>query len=202
MPAPHAHLADAFAQLPPNLPAPVDDGAARHLPGTRLPAVVLPSTAGPAVDLSTLDRAVVFVYPMTGTPGVPLPDGWDAFPGARGCTAEVCSMRDHLAELRDAGAGEVLGLSGQAAADQRAAAERLHVPYPLLSDAEGRATRMLRLPTFELGGRTYLRRLTLVVRDGVVSHVFHPVFPPGTHADEVLAWLRTHEDAAAGPPSA
>ncbi|MFC8193337.1 peroxiredoxin [Cellulomonas sp. NPDC057328] len=201
MPAPHVPAADALAQLPPDLPAPVDDGAARHLPGARLPAVALPSTAGAAVELSALDRAVVFVYPMTGTPGVPLPEGWDAFPGARGCTAQVCSMRDHLAELRAAGAGEVLGLSGQSAADQRAAAERLHVPYPLLSDEDGAAARALRLPTFALGGRTYLRRLTLVIRGGVVEHVFHPVFPPDAHADEVVAWLRAH-DAAGGPPSA
>lgn len=195
---------DPYTRLPPDLPAPVDDGAARHLPGTRLPSVVLPSTAGGDVDLSRLGpgRAVVFVYPMTATPGVPLPDGWDAFPGARGCTAQVCSMRDQLAELRAAGAAAVLGLSGQPPAEQRAAAERLHVPYPLLSDADGRAATALALPTFSLGGRTYLRRLTLVVRDGVVEHVFHPVFPPDTHADEVLAWLRGHGDDAGGPPSA
>jgi peroxiredoxin len=178
--------------LPPDLPVPEDDGAADHLPGLALPAVALPSTAGGAVSLDGLGlhgaRTVLYVYPMTGKPGAALPEGWDAIPGARGCTPESCAFRDHYADLATAGA-DVYGLSTQNTADQAEAAERLYLPFPLLSDEEALlAAAPLRLPTFEAGGTRY-RRLTVVISDGRVEHVFYPVFPPDTHASEVLAWL-------------
>ena len=180
-------------QLPADLPVPTDDGAADHLPGLALPAVALPSTAGGAVSLDELGRdrprTVLYVYPMTGKPGAELPQGWDAIPGARGCTPESCGFRDHHADLAAAGA-DVYGLSTQSTADQAEAAERLHLPFPLLSDEDTLlAAAPLRLPTFEAGGTRY-RRLTLVIADGRIEHVFYPVFPPDTHASEVLAWLQ------------
>jgi peroxiredoxin len=128
---------------------------------------------------------------MTGTPGVDPPDGWDAIPGARGCTPENCAFRDHHADLAAAGAG-VLGLSTQVTDVQREAVERLHLPFALLSDAELQLSEALGLPTMVVEGTTMIRRLTLVVRDGRVEHVFYPVFPPDGHAVEVLAWLRGH----------
>jgi len=181
------------AVLPANLPRPVDDGAAAHLTGMSVPLVHLRSTDGDDVDLSALGdgRTVLFVYPMTATPGVPLPTGWDDVPGARGCTAQACSMRDHLADLRAAGADVVLGMSSQSPAAQLEAHDRLHLPYPLVSDEDRRAATALRLPTFELHGSTYLRRLTLVVRSGIVEKVFYPVFPPDQHAQAVAGWLRS-----------
>jgi peroxiredoxin len=179
--------------LPRDLPAPEDDGAARHLPGAAVPALALPATDGRAIALATagdLPRTVVYAYPRTGRPGeAPLVEDWDAIPGARGCTPESCAFRDHHAELRAAGA-RVLGLSTQDTAYQLEAVERLHLPFPLLSDAELRLTRALSLPTFTAAGETLLRRLTLVIRGGTVEHVFYPVFPPEGHAAEVLAWLR------------
>ena len=183
---------NSFEQLPAGLPVPVDDGAADHLRGRTLPALRLPATTGGEVELGALrGRTVLYIYPRTGVPGEPLPTGWDSIPGARGCTPEACSFRDHHAELRAAGA-EVLGLSAQPPAEQAEAAGRLHLPFPLLSDPELRLGAALDLPTFGVDGMTLYRRLTLVVDDGVIDHVFYPVFPPDGHADEVLEWLRSH----------
>jgi peroxiredoxin len=181
------------AARPADLPVPEDDGAAGHLPGLTLPPVELTSTAGGAVNLADLGRArprtVLYVYPMTGRPGVPLPDGWNEIPGARGCTPEACSFRDHHAGLAAAGA-DVYGLSTQSAADQAEAAERLKLPFPLLSDDAVRlAGPPLELPVFVAGGQRCYRRLTLIVAAGRIEHVFYPVFPPDGHAAEVLAWL-------------
>lgn len=182
--------------LPEGLPVPEDDGAADHLPGTRVPPLALPSTDGGTVDLSALPGlTVVYAYPRTGVPGEdPLVPDWDAIPGARGCTPESCGFRDHHGELAAAGA-RVLGLSTQDPAYQREAVNRLHLPFPLLSDARLELAGALGLPTFEVAGRTLLRRFTLLLDDGVVEHVWYPVFPPDTHAAAVLAFLRTARPA-------
>jgi peroxiredoxin len=179
--------------LPGDLPVPQDDGAADHLSGLQLPAVALPSTSGEHVRLDRLGhgRTVLYAYPMTGTPGVDPPDGWDQIPGARGCTPESCGFRDHHADLAHAGAG-VYGISTQTTEQQREAAERLRLPFELLSDAAHALSSAMRLPTMEVAGVTMLKRLTLVVRDGRVEHVFYPVFPPDAHAAEVLGWLRSN----------
>jgi peroxiredoxin len=179
--------------LPPDLPAPVDDGGAAHLAGMPLPPFELAATDGSSVRLDLLPgRAVVYAYPRTGVPGEDLlvPD-WDAIPGARGCTPESCAFRDHFAELQAAGATSVFGLSTQDSDYQREAAERLHLPFALLSDVDLELTKALRLPTFEAAGQTLLKRFTLVIADGRIEHVFYPVFPPDRHAEEVLAWLAT-----------
>lgn len=177
-------------ELPSDLPVPEDDGAAAHLVGMRVPDVALPSTAGGAVVLSALSgRTVVYAYPRTGVPGQPsLADDWEMIPGARGCTPESCAFRDHHAELRAAGA-RVFGLSTQDTAYQREAAERLHLPFQLLSDARLELARGLRLPAFVVADVTLMKRFTLVIRDGVIEHVFYPVFPPDLHAEGVVAWL-------------
>ena len=175
--------------LPENLPVPTDDGAADHLPGTRLPPVPLASTGGENVDLSALPgRTVVYCYPMTGRPDRSLPAGWDEIPGARGCTPQSCSFRDHHAELRALGA-RVFGLSTQDTEYQREAVERLHLPFALLSDEDLVFAEALGLPTFEAEGMVLLKRLTLVIDDGRISKVFYPVFPPDRSAQEVVEWL-------------
>src|SRR3954464_6591048 len=176
--------------LPPNLPVPEDDGAADHLPGTRLPALVLDSSAGP-VDLAELaaERLVLYVYPRAGRPGRPSLPGWDDIPGARGCTPQACAFRDHAAELAELGAS-VAGLSSQTLDDQVEFAERNHIPYPVLADPELRAGDALGLPTFELEGQTFYKRLAFVAERGRIVQVFYPVFPPDRNATDVVDWLK------------
>ncbi len=176
--------------LPPDLPVPEDDGAADHLPGLAIPSLALPATGGAEIDLAELAGGllVAYVYPRTGTPGEPLPDGWDDIPGARGCTPQSCSYRDALAEFERLGA-TVVGISAQSAAEQAEFAAREHIPFPLLSDPELRLAAALRLPTFAVAGMTLYRRLTLVAEAGAIIKAFYPVFPPDRDAAEVLAWL-------------
>lgn len=173
-----------------SLPVPEDDGAADHLAGLRLPSLALPATDGRAVDLSALPgRSIVYAYPRTGRPGIANPDGWDLIPGARGCSPQSCAFRDHFGELRALGIDHVFGVSTQDTAYQQEAAERMHLPFALLSDAEGRLGTALRLPTFEAGGMVLLKRLTLAIDGGMITRVFYPVFPPDRNAAAVLAWL-------------
>jgi peroxiredoxin len=176
--------------LPPDIPAPQDDGGARHLAGLKLPSVTLAATDGSRVDLSKLaGRTLVYIYPRTGVPGQAAPDGWDAIPGARGCTPQSCSFRDHFAELKRLGIAHLYGLSTQDTDYQREAVERLHLPFPVLSDAKLELARAIKLPTFTVAGMTLLKRMALVVDDGVIRKVFYPVFPPDKNAEEVIAWL-------------
>ena len=134
----------------------------------RLPSLTLAATDGSEVDLAALSgRTVVYIYPRTGRPGQPLPDGWDAIPGARGCTPQSCSFRDHFAELKALGVSHLYGLSTQDSDYQREAVERLHLPFAILSDAGLRFTRALRLPTFAVDGMTLHKRMVLVIDDGV-----------------------------------
>jgi peroxiredoxin len=193
-----------YSQLPPDLPAPEDDGAAGHLPGLEIPpGLSLPSTRGGGIDLAVAASGpgslVAYVYPRTGVPGEPSPAGWDDIPGARGCTPQSCAFRDNLAEFAALGAS-VLGISAQAPAEQAEFAEREHIPFPLLADPRLRLADALRLPTFEVEGMTLYRRLTLVAREGRVVKAFYPVFPPDRNAAEVLGWLRAADQrAGAGP---
>lgn len=173
-----------------------DDGAAAHLPGMHLPSVKLAATNGHIVDLSTLrGRTVVYAYPRTGVPGQPSPEGWDRIPGARGCTPQNTGFRDRYAELIAYGAAQVYGLSTQDSADQREAAERLQLPFPLLSDAQLQLARLVRLPTFDIAGMTLLKRLALIIDDGVATKVFYPVSEPERNAADVAAWLAQHSVA-------
>jgi peroxiredoxin len=181
----------SFLELPPDLPVPEDDGAADHLPGTRIPRLKLPSTDGFGVDLAELAQGtlVVYAYPRTGRPGEALPPGWDDIPGARGCTPQSCAFRDHHAEIAALGA-RVIGLSAQTTAYQAEVAERLALPYPLASDPILTVAEALRMPTFEVEGigRLY-KRLTFIARKGVIEKVLYPIFPPGSDAEEVVRWL-------------
>jgi peroxiredoxin len=177
--------------LPADIPAPQDDGAARHLTGLRLPSVALAATDGTTVDLSKLSgRTLIYVYPRTGVPGQPLPEGWDQIPGARGCTPQSCSFRDHFAELKRLGVARVYGLSTQDTAYQREAAERLHLPFAILSDERLELARAINLPTFTAAGMTLLKRMALVIDDGIITEVFYPVFPPDKNAEKVIVWLQ------------
>jgi peroxiredoxin len=178
------------------IPAPSDDGAARHLKGMPLPSCPLPGTDRTMIDLAALPGlAIVYAYPRTGIPGFENPAGWDLIPGARGCTPQSCAFRDHFAELKNLGADHLFGLSTQDSAYQREAAERLHLPFPLLSDMHFELTEAIGLPTFETAGLRLLKRLTLIIDNATVEHVFYPVFPPDRNASDVLAWLAARHAA-------
>lgn len=176
------------------IPCPKDDGAAAHLAGMSIPSVPLLATDGTSIDLSSLPgRVVVYTYPRTGVPGIESPPGWDQIPGARGCTPQSCAFRDHFEELRSLGVSRLFGLSTQDTAYQREAAERLHLPFAILSDENFALTRALRLPTFQTSGMTLLKRLALVIQDGRIEHVFYPVFPPDRNAGDLIAWLKSFQ---------
>lgn len=183
-------MTESYRHLPSDIPVPIDDGAADHLRGMEVPSVTLSSTLGEQLDLATATErlAVVYVYPRTGVPGKPLPQGWDEIPGARGCTPQSCAFRDHVLELAAYGAS-VLGLSAQPHSEQREFAGREHIPYPLLSDPELQLAHVLGLPTFEAAGRSFYRRLTLIAHQKRIAKVFYPVFPPHRNPAEVLDWL-------------
>jgi peroxiredoxin len=178
-------------ELPQDLPAPVDDGAADHLRGMPVPSIGLTSTAGRTVNLAEVSRrrrTVVYCYPLTGAPGQNLPAGWDEIPGARGCTPQSCAFRDHFTELQALDT-LLFGLSTQTTEYQREMAQRLRLPFEVLSDAELAFTKSLGLPTFEAESKTLIRRLTLVLSGAKIVKVFYPVFPPDRNAEEVIAWL-------------
>jgi peroxiredoxin len=179
--------------LPADLPVPEDDGAADHLAGMRVPRLELPTTDQRALDLAEAAQRllVLYVYPRTGTPGEPLPTGWDDIPGARGCTPQACAFRDLHADIVATGA-HVLGLSAQSVAEQHEFAARVGLPYALASDPLLTVAEALRLPTFEVDGMELYKRLTLIADGGEIVKVFYPVFPPDRNAGDVLEWLRAN----------
>lgn len=175
------------------IPAPADSGGAAHLLGMTIPSVSLPTTSGDHVDLSAQrGLTVAYAYPMTGRPDRDLPEGWDMIPGARGCTPQSCAYRDHFSELQALGVHQLFGLSVQDTAYQQEAVERLHLPYPMISDADLSLAKAANLPTMEAGGMTLLARMTMILRDGVVEQVHYPVFPPDADAGHVIDWLKEH----------
>ena len=172
------------------LTPPDDDRGADHLTDARLPSTALQSTPGKTVDLSTLPgRSVIYIYPMTGRPDKPLPDGWDSIPGARGCTPQSCAFRDHMHELTALGVDHLFGLSTQNTVYQQEAVDRLHLPYQLLSDEKLQLQHALNLPTLIVEGNTLLKRLTLLIDNGSITHHFYPVFPPDQNVADVIQWI-------------
>ena len=172
------------------IPAPEDDGACAHLPGFAVPDLGLVATDGNQVNLSRLQGlTLVYAYTRTGRPDQALPTGWDMIPGARGCTPQSCSFADHADELKKLGVSNLFGLSTQTTEYQREAAERMHLPFALLSDVDLELTHAMSLPTLEVDAMTLVKRLTMIIRDAVVEHVFYPVFPPHRNAEDVVNWI-------------
>lgn len=180
----------SYESLPEVLPAPVDDGLADHLVGMALPPLTLLGTDGKKWSFAEFasPTTVIYVYPRSGVPGVPLPQGWDLIPGARGCTPESCGFRDHFSELQKLGA-DVFGLSSQDHDYQKELVEQLELPFPILSDPDLEMQKNLRLPMFMAAGMELYCRLTLIIRKGMIVHIFYPIFPPDAHAGDVVEWL-------------
>ena len=181
-----------FNELPADLPIPQDDGSTNHLKGMKLPKVSLQASNGKRIDLADIKgRLVIYCYPMTGQPNVALPDGWDQIPGARGCTPQSCSFRDQYQELQALGA-EVMGLSVQTTEYQKEMADRLHLPFPILSDVHYQFQQALNMPTFVTAGMTLLKRVTLIANNGVIEAVHYPIFPSDSDAAWVVHYLKNH----------
>jgi len=179
--------------LPANLPIPVDDGACNHLDGMRMPSVSMMSATGGSENLSIHPgMLVVYFFPMIGRPDSPPMIGWNEIPGARGCTPQTCAFRDVHTELKQLGVS-VFGVSAQRLEDQQEAHARLQLPFALLNDEQLALAQALQLPTFEYAGKHLIKRLTLIVMDGLIRKVFYPVFPPNEHANEVIAWLNAQQ---------
>lgn len=178
-------------QLPTNLPIPQDDGSTNHLKGMKLPNVSLQANNGRYINLSGIKgKLVIYCYPMTGQPNVALPDGWDQIPGARGCTPQNCSFRDHYQEIKDL-AADVFGLSVQTTEYQKEMADRLHLPFPILSDNNYAFQKALNIPTFTVSGMVLLKRVTLIVNYGVIEAVHYPIFPSDSDPNWVIEYLRS-----------
>jgi peroxiredoxin len=188
-------LPDSFSmtnynQLPPDLPIPIDDGATNHLIGMTLPNISLKSTRGDSINLRSIrGNVVIYCYPMTGQPNVPLPEGWDQIPGARGCTPQSCSFRDHYQELQALGA-EVIGLSVQTSDYQKEMTDRLHLPFPVVSDSNYEFQKAMNMPTFVAAGMILLKRVTLVAKNGVIKAVHYPIFPSDSDPAWVIDYLK------------
>ena len=182
-----------LTKTPDNLPIPEDDGAANHLVGMTLPKLSLLATNNQKIDFCSHSKfLVIYCYPMTGRPDVPLPDGWDEIPGARGCTPQSCSFRDHYKELQELKA-EVIGLSVQTTEYQKEMVERLHLPFPVVSDADYKFQKALGLPTFVASGMTLLKRLTLIVKEGKIVNVHYPIFPSDSDPAWVIDYLKANQ---------
>ena len=180
-------MTGSYVSLPANLPEPIDDGACDHLTGTSLPDISLSATTGGEINLfRQAGVVVVYIYPMTGRPGVALPQGWDDIPGARGCTPQSCAYRDAYQLITDAGVDGLYGLSSQDTAWQSELASRLHLPFPVLSDAALQFATALSLPTFTVDGKTLIKRLTLIAENGQIKAVHYPVFPSDSDPSWVL----------------
>ena len=182
-----------YTKTPDNLPVPIDDGAANHLIGMALPKLLLPATTDKRIDISSYKNfLVIYCYPMTGRPDVPLPEGWDQIPGARGCTPQSCSFRDHYKELQALKA-EVIGLSVQSTNYQKEMVERLHLPFPVISDADYVFQKALSLPTFTVAGMTLLKRITLIAKAGKIVAVHYPIFPSDSDPAWVISYLTANQ---------
>lgn len=180
-------------QLPTDLPIPQDDGSTNHLKGLKLPNFSLNATNGKAINLADIKgKLVVYCYPMTGQPNVALPEGWDQIPGARGCTPQSCSFRDHYQELQELGA-EVLALSVQSTEYQKEMVDRLHLPFQVVSDVNYQFQKALNLPTFVAAGMKLLKRVTLIANNGVIEAVHYPIFPSDSDPSWVIDYLKSHK---------
>jgi len=179
--------------LPANLPVPVNDGACDHLSGLSMPSISLTNTAGKTVNFGDCaNTLIIYFYPMLGRPDSPPLIGWNEIPGARGCTPQTCAFRDLYADLKQLGV-EVYGVSAQPIEDQQEAHARLQLPFMLLNDEKLALAHALKLPTFEYAGKRLIKRLTIIVTDGIIRKVFYPVFPPNDNASEVISWLRAQQ---------
>ena len=184
---------DNIYSLPENLPVPQDGGECNHLQNTILPDINLMSTSSTKINLKKIKgKSVVFCYPRTGKPDIEPPLGWNDIPGARGCTPQMCTINEKVNYFLNLDIS-VFGLSTQETEYQQEMVERLNLNFNVLSDCHLDLTKALNLPTFKINDMTLLKRLTLVIENGVIIKVFYPVFPSTESVKNVLDYLNDRE---------
>ncbi|VAW52529.1 Alkyl hydroperoxide reductase subunit C-like protein [hydrothermal vent metagenome] len=177
-------------QLPEGLPVPVDDGACNHLEGAPFPSMLITVTPHATYDFSKEKGInIIFFYPMIGHPDSLPMTGWNEIPGARGCTPQALSYKNYFRQITKLGV-RLFGASSQALKEQNDAIDRLKLPFELINDSSFLLSNALKLPTFQFNEIKMIKRLTLVVVDGVIKKVFYPVFPPNKNVDDVIVWLK------------
>jgi DNA-binding HxlR family transcriptional regulator/peroxiredoxin len=162
----------------------------RHLVGTCVPSLALPTGKRPSCDpVGATEWTVIYCYPGGYATSSAYPAGWSEIPGATGCTLEATTFRDQIGEFAARGA-EVVGVSTQRPEEQAAFAAKARIPYRLLSDQDLQFAAALRLPTFRAAGRDHLKRLTLIVgADRAIRHVLYPIPDPVASVEQALVVL-------------
>ena len=176
--------------LPKDLPVPIDDGKCDHLLNSRIPNISLPNQDGNELKLNRNDtfRIILYCYPMTGSPKKKLPKNWNEIPGARGCTPQNCSIRNFNDELLSLNAIPI-GVTTQTIEEIKEMTFRLKILHDILSDQNHKFIKILNLPTFQVEKKTYIKRITMIIENSIIKHVFYPVFPPDLHVKEIIKWL-------------
>lgn len=168
--------------------------SAIHLGGHPLPPLIeLESTKGGFIDLFllSLQRPVLlFIYPRTASEGEQVSDSWKNIPGAFGCTSHLNSVQDSLSILQAKEQNlAIFGLSVQSSQEQKAFSDRFQLNFPLLSDHTLLFQKALDLPTFTWNQKTYLQRITLLLREGQITQFQFPIPHPTKAAEEALKML-------------
>ena len=182
-----------LTELPTNLSKVQEEGACDHLLKSIIPYISLPNQDGNLLKLNRSDtfRLVIFCFPMTGHPDRPLPKNWNSISGASGCTVQVCSFRDNYDNLIKNNCIPI-GISTQPIKDIKEMTKRLHIPYDILSDQNLNLISKIKLPTFSINNKIFLKRVTLIIEKSVIKKVFYPVLPVGKNIYNVLDWLKSN----------
>ncbi len=172
-------------------PIPENDGASNHLEKSSIPSISLPNQEGNFLRLDRSDtfRMILYFFPMTGRPDMPLPENWNSIPGASGCTLETCNFRDNYDDFVGLNAVPI-GICSQTVEYNKEMTTRLGIPFDVLSDAKLELKNALNLPTFSIKNKIYLKRLTLIVEKKIVKKVFYPIYPVDKHIDDIIRWLK------------
>jgi DNA-binding HxlR family transcriptional regulator/peroxiredoxin len=143
----------------------------------------------PAMRLETW--TVLYFFPGAFAPDMPgHPPGWGEIPGAAGCTLESMTYAARAADFAAAGA-RIRGVSTQRPDQLAAFAAQAKLPFPLLSDQDGRLAAALRLPTFRTAGVDRFKRLTLLADPtATIRAVQFPITDPAGSVTEMLAEVR------------
>ena len=169
------------------------DQVIKSLLNNPLPSISLPNQDGNLLKLNRTDtfRLVIYFYSLTGNPDKKLPKNWNQIPGASGCTKENCSFRNNYENFIQLNSIPI-GISTQSEEDIKEMSLRLGIQFDILSDFNELCIDKLKLPTFTLDKKTFIKRLTIIVEKNIIKKVFYPIISVNKHVDDVLEWLKIH----------